>query len=225
MSNEELFLLRCLIEGVLLIIAGRMGSQYLYAFIIANLLLVPLFGQKLVLLFGIITNAGNVSYASAIIAAALIIERDDKKERLPLIGMGLIASVTFVSIAVSSAMMHDTQEGAVTGGYLSSLFSFAPRISAASFSAYAIAMMVFSNVYLSLKDVSEKALWFRVFVSCVIAQAVDSIIFYTLAFSGVLPVQEILVVMLFGFLTKCVVSLLLLPFVSLSLNRSLKNLF
>ncbi len=67
-----------------------------------------------------------------------------------------------------------------------------------------------------LKTTGRKNLWLRNIGSQIIAQILDSLIFFTIAFYGALPLNMLAEAMIIGFFLKAEITILSTPFLYLS---------
>lgn len=70
------------------------------------------------------------------------------------------------------------------------------RMLAASFAAYLVGSLVNAKVMAKMKARSEKGLMLRCILSTLIGEGLDAIIFITIAFWGVMPLQELAMMVL-----------------------------
>ena len=86
MFNELIFILT--VGGVFgfLLLCFLLGRRWLYAAIAINLILIGVFGAKLISLFGHITNVGNIFYVAVFFVGQLLVEHYGKEEAF---GLGL----------------------------------------------------------------------------------------------------------------------------------------
>jgi uncharacterized PurR-regulated membrane protein YhhQ (DUF165 family) len=73
--NELIFIGAVVAALLFVFLAARLGREWLLCSIIANLLLVAVFGAKLISLWGFVTNVGNVPYACVFLATDFLLER------------------------------------------------------------------------------------------------------------------------------------------------------
>jgi hypothetical protein len=90
------------------------------------------------------------------------------------------------------------------------VFGSTPRIVFASLTAYIVSSMVDVEVYHLWKNRIQKAKWSRVLVSNGISTFVDSCLFITIAFAGIMPVLPLIVGQ---YLVKMVITILSLPLI------------
>jgi queuosine precursor transporter len=212
MSNESLFILSALIDIVFVLLAARRGINWLFGTIIINLILIGIFGAKLITVFGFVTNAGNVFYACVFLSTYFLLERYRKQEGLKTIWLGVGFILFFVIMSqlatkfIGLALSDDANTAILT------LFSFSLRITIASIIAYVFAQYVNILVYEWIRvRTHEKFLWLRSNSANILAQLVDSLLFFSIAFfdlPGPLLVQTILV----GWLIKTLVVAIGTPF-------------
>ncbi len=93
------------------------------------------------------------------------------------------------------------------------ILGYAPRLLAASFSAYLAGEFVNSFVLARLKVLTRgRWLWTRTISSTLIGQGIDSLIFITLAFAGTIPQAAISQLILAQWLLKTIYEVLATPF-------------
>ena len=217
--NEKYFILRIIIEAALIMIAGRAGKLYLYALMIINLLLVPVFGQKIIEVFGIQTNGGNTFYAVAILCFAMLIEKYGMKEFKGVLGYCVFAFMGYITLSTVSHYIIGIDD---KSALINTVFTFVPKIMLASLVAFIVSIILFVKIYQFLNNRFPGEYIFRMTNTIVIVQFVDSILFFMFAFWGELPIHTLLIALLYGFLMKSVVSVVLIPFVSFGIGKSIR---
>jgi queuosine precursor transporter len=201
-----------LVNIVFIFFSARRGTHWLFGTIAINLILVGIFGAKLVSVFGFTTNAGNVFYACVFLATHFILEREGRHTGLKTIWIGSSLVLFFVFMSQFASQFAGLPLSETVNTSISTLFSFSARITFASIIAYAFAQYVNVSVYEWLKTRTRgNFLWLRSNGANVVSQLVDSLLFFTIAFptlSGPLLVQAILV----GWLIKTSVVVIGTPF-------------
>jgi uncharacterized integral membrane protein (TIGR00697 family) len=92
------------------------------------------------------------------------------------------------------------------------ILGFLPRIVAASLFAYLFGQLVNSFILVKIKEMTKgRRLWLRLISSTLAGEAIDTAIFCTIAFFGVLPFPEFLNYMITGYVYKCALEIVLLP--------------
>jgi queuosine precursor transporter len=205
MSNEALFLFSALVDVLFVFIAARLGKEWMYATIAVNLILVGIFGAKLINALGFTTNVGNVYYACVFLATYFLIEQYGEKVNLKtiLFGTSFVLFFGILSQLVIRAAGSPLSEEVNAAS--SVLFSFSPRVFFASILAFVFAQHVNISLYQWLKKKTKgKYIWFRCNAANIAGQFVDSALFFTIAFvdlPGPILIQAILV----GWLLKTLV--------------------
>ena len=189
-----------------------LGKEFLYASICANLILIGTAGPKLIAIFGFTTNAGNVFYAAVFFATYLLIEHHDQKPGVRAIWIGSSAAVLFLIMTQLTLNFGSAPEGQAVSEAFKSIFRVTPRVALASISAYIIAQYLNVRLYHIWKQQTEKAfLWLRAGLTVVIAQMVDSIIFFMVAFLGVVSSEAVIQSLTTGYIIKVAVGFISIP--------------
>ncbi|MES3006025.1 MAG: queuosine precursor transporter [Patescibacteria group bacterium] len=197
MSNESLFLISALADITFVFFSARRGINWLLGTVIVNLMLVAIFGAKLVVVFGLTTNAGNVFYACVFLATHFLLERHGKQMGLKTIWYGASFMIFFALMSQFATQFTGISLSDGANNAILTLFSFSLRITFASILAYIFAQCVNVLIYEWLKEKARgKFLWLRINGSNIISQLVDSMLFFSIAFfdlPGPILVQAILV--------------------------------
>lgn len=216
MSNEALFILAAVVDVIFVAFAAWRGRDWLYTAIGINLVLISAFGAKLFVVFGTITNIGNIFYACAFLGTHFLLERYGTRDakRIVWFGVGIIGfffSMSYIATQLVGAPVSETANTAIT-----TVFDTSIRIVAASVLGYIFAQRVNTALYLWLvRKTNDRYLWLRSNAANTIAQLVDSVIFFSLAFTdlaGGLLLQSILS----GWIIKTAVVLLGTPLLYLN---------
>lgn len=125
-----------------------------------------------------------------------------------------LMSFVVVNLPSAATMNPNTQAA------LEQIFGQTPRIVAASLVAFAAGEFVNSFVLAKMKIASAgKFLWLRTTGSTFAGEAVDSLVFYPIAFLGVWSNEQVLTVMWSNYLLKVLWEILATPFTYLIVNR------
>ena len=140
-----------------------------------------------------------------------------KARRVIWVGFGALVFMAFMSwavVAMPPAASWDGQDA------YESVFGQVPRIVLASILAFWAGEFVNSYVLARMKIWTKgKALWSRTIGSTVFGQAVDSAIFYPVAFLGVWDTRDVLIVMVTNWLLKVLWEALLTPLTYLVVGK------
>ena len=217
MNNEIILLIIALVDLTLIFFSFRFGKEGLTGVIVVNIVLVSTFGSQLVPVFGFLTNAGNVFYASIFLAMNMIIELYENRDARRVIWVGFMALVLFIIMGQFVIRMHGAPESLTINDSIATLFHSVPRVAFASICAYLVAQYINLWLYRALKSKHrERLLWLRNITSTSAAQIVDSVLFFSIAFLGLLPLHLIIQSILIGTAIKILVALLSTPFLYLA---------
>lgn len=217
-SNEILWLIMLALNfiGILLVYRffGRIG---LYAWVPIAVIIANIQVIKTVELFGLTSSLGNIVYATSFLATDILSENYGKKDAGRAVGIGFItlASLTvFMNLALlfKPAAIDFAQESMVT------LYTLLPRIALASFVAYGVSQFhdVWAYSLMKSRHPEKNRIWIRNNVSTMVSQAIDSIIFVTIAFAGTIPVADFWEIAVTTYVLKWIVAAADTPLVYLA---------
>src|SRR5262245_63627297 len=158
---------------------------------------------------GIVVPAGVFIYALTFTLLDLINERLGKRGARQVIGTAFCANLLLAAYAQLTVWwpapaFFDGQQAVVR------VLGATPRIVAASLIAYLVASLVDAELFAWWRARVGGYRWARVLVSNALSTAVDSLVFVTLAFAGVLPVLPLVVGQ---YLVKMAVTVVSLPLI------------
>jgi uncharacterized integral membrane protein (TIGR00697 family) len=212
--NEALFIGAVLIDLIFILGSLRFGRYGLILAVTVNLILVSSFAPKIVITFGLLSNVGNIFYGSLFLSMNLILERYGKSAAYEAIWLSFAGNMFFITMSQFALRFTGDTQSTSANDAISTLFSSAPRIALASIVAYLIVQYFNAWFYTVLKErAGNKNLWIRYISSTTLSQFFDSIIFFSIAFFGALPVNVLLTAMAFGFLLKSFIGFTSVPFI------------
>ncbi len=187
---------------------SRMGKLWSIFLLPLLLILGGIFSAKWLLFAGININVGNVFYATTFIVLHILIEQGKKKEAIRAIwaSAGLFAYfgvVTYLAIKLSPVAA-----GAISNDALRVVFSTTIRGTMASIFAFILAQ--YSNVWIYealMRRHRGRLMLVRSSVAIIAGQFIDSILFFSVAFYEVLPLETLLWAALTGFAVKSIIGL------------------
>jgi uncharacterized integral membrane protein (TIGR00697 family) len=143
----------------------------------------------------------------------IINEKFGKKEVYRMIFLGLLAQIAFLVFAYlvinASAAPFFTHQAA-----FEAVFGMVPRVVVAGLLAFAVSELLDANLYQWLRGLTGgKHLWMRNAFSSLPAMAIDSIVFVTFAFWGVMPLLPLVIGLT---VTKWIVGIVDIPFMYLA---------
>lgn len=139
-----------------------------------------------------------------------------------LIWLGFAMNFFFVMVgalcdAIPGAPYWDNEEG------FHAIFGLAPRIAAASFIAFICGSFINAYVMSKMKIASNgKNFSLRAILSTVAGESIDSLIFFPLALSSVVPAKELILLMVWQVILKTVYGIIALP-ITIRVVKALKK--
>ncbi|MCR4750983.1 MAG: queuosine precursor transporter [Eubacterium sp.] len=219
MQNEWIFLITVLIYlGSVLALYKLFGRNGLYIFAVFGTLLGNIAVCKCIDLFGFSTTAGNVLYASTFLITDILSEKYGKKAASRAVAYSFSIMLLWM-LGTQLILLFTPNASDYINGSLQVVFGLVPRITLASLAGFLCSqnLDVFLYHFIWEKTGSSRArLWMRNNGSTLISQAVDTVIFTTLAFWGVYPGNVFLSIMITTYVFKAVVALLDTPFMYLA---------
>lgn len=218
--NEFLLFLTVILSTLFVYITWRIGAEerLCYTTIAVFLILIASVGGKLVEFFGHETNVGNIYYAALFLATYFIIERFGKRGGIRSLMVGAVIAVFFSALVQIAILYEGTESSAALNEALSTVFASSLRVAFASLVAFLVSQSVNILLYIYLKERAQgRYLWLRANATNVLAQIVDSAIFFLIAFWGIVAPENITDILLTGILIKVVYMMLASPL--LYLNR------
>ncbi|XMB72500.1 queuosine precursor transporter [Mycoplasmatota bacterium WC30] len=225
MPNELIWVLFALTNFVLFLIMykifGRMGIFYwiVIATILANIQVI-----KIVPLFGLEANLGNIMYGTIFLATDVLNEVYSKKEAKKAVYLGFMTMI-FTVIIMQIAIQFIASPADFGHDSLETIFGFMPRIVLGSLTAFIISQLIDVNLFQKIKQKlpENKFLWIRNNGSTIVSQLIDTIIFVPIAFIGTVPTSVLISILVSTYLIKILVAALDTPFIYLT--KKIKPLY
>ncbi|MBI4031096.1 MAG: queuosine precursor transporter, partial [Proteobacteria bacterium] len=179
---------------------------------VTTLLLTAIVAPKIIEISFLTISAATLVYPLTCIFGDTLTEvyGFNRTRRIIWIGLicsGLLVFFTWLAIVLPAAGSYPHQEAFAT------VLGSVPRIVASSFTAYFICEMINSLIMSKMKIWSKgNHFSLRAMASTVVAQAADSIVFFTMAFLGVLPGTVILKLIVTTWIVKSLYEFAVLPF-------------
>lgn len=217
--NNLIFIVSVLFYlGSVLLLYKLFGKTGLYIFTVFSTILANIQVCKCVDLFGFSTTAGNVLYAATFLVTDILSERYGKKAAGRAVKYGLCVTLLWiVGTQLTLAIVPNAND--YVSDSLNVVFGLVPRIAFASLVGYvcsqSIDVFLYHYIWKKTGENSTK-LWVRNNFSTLISQAVDTIVFTTLAFLGTYPTGVFMSILLTTYLFKAVVALFDTPFIYLA---------
>lgn len=183
-----------------------LGILFCVCLIASNLL-----EAKVVQLWGVTATAGLIVFPISYIINDCIAEVWGFKKARLIIWSGfamnfLVIGFAQLAVLLPAAPFWEGEEG------FNFVFGMAPRIAAASLTAFLVGSFLNAYVMSKMKLASGgKNFSLRAIVSTLVGESADSIIFFPIAFGGLLPVRELLIMIATQAVLKSLYEVIILP--------------
>ncbi|MDP6668558.1 MAG: queuosine precursor transporter [Candidatus Krumholzibacteria bacterium] len=222
MSNGLIYILQTLGTLALVLACFRLGRVWLVSYMAMATVMMNLVVVKQISLFGLAATGGNVLYASLYLATDLLSEHWGAKEARRAVRIGFVGGLFFL-VTTQVMLRYTPLDFDVAHPHMAELFGFLPRIVLGSLAAFLTAQHLDVWLYHKIRSLTgDRHLWLRNNGSTWISQAVDTGVFYFIAFAGVLPIGEAI---LFTWILKILIAALDTPFLYWSRKLRPNTLF
>jgi hypothetical protein len=178
---------------------------------VACLIAANITATKLIEPWGLVMDAGTIVFPVSYILGDVLTEVYGFRAARRVIWLGFLANLLVVAAIALAGVVPGASFWDGQAAY-DQILGFVPRILAASFCAYLVGEFANSVVLAKMKVATGgRHLWTRTIGSTLVGQGLDSLIFVTLAFSGVVPVEAMLVMIATQWLVKSAYEALATP--------------
>lgn len=189
------------------------------AFFVTALIAANVMSVKLVDFFGLEIDAGTLIFPLTYIFGDILTEVYGYGRARQVIWLGFFCNLLFV-LAMYAGQVAPASTNFDAQPAYERILGYTPRLLLASFSAYLVGEFVNSYILARLKVATHgRFLWLRTIGSTVAGQAVDSIIFVTIAFAGEVSWAVVWVIARNNWVLKTAYEVLATPLTYLIVNR------
>jgi len=178
---------------------------------------------KLVTVFGLETALGNILYGSVFLATDILNLKYGEKAAKKSILVGFIAMI-MMTIFMTLSLIYVPSSNDFAQESLKTIFTVNARITIASITGFVVSQYLDAKIFHKLQE-KYKKLWLSNNASTIICQLIDTIIFVTITYIGLLDFKTLLVLMLTMYLFKVIVAILDTPFIYISSKIKAKDEF
>jgi uncharacterized integral membrane protein (TIGR00697 family) len=192
---------------------GPVSQLYLLVTVlfVACLIAANITATKLIEPWGLVMDAGTIVFPLSYILGDVLTEVYGFRAARRVIWLGFLANLLVVAAIALAGVVPGASFWDGQAAY-DQILGFTPRILAASFCAYLVGEFANSVVLAKMKVATGgRHLWTRTIGSTLVGQGLDSLIFVTLAFSGVIPFEAMLVMIATQWLVKSAYEALATP--------------
>jgi hypothetical protein len=216
--NELLWAVMLIFNFGAIMISYRLwGKVGLFIWIPLSVIVANVQVTKTVELFGLESTLGNIVYATSFLATDILSECYGKRDAAKAVAIGFF-SLVVMTILMNLALVFTPAPSDFVQESLVTIFSLMPRIALASLIAYLFSQLhdIQAFAYWKRRLPGNRTLWLRNNMSTMVSQAIDTLIFTTIAFWGVYPWEVLWQIMLTTYLLKWIVAALDTPFMYLA---------
>lgn len=214
MFNEWFGLFFALINFILVLAMYRLfGKTGLFVWIGFSTVMANLQVVKTVEMFGMTATLGNAMYGTAFLVTDILNEKYGKDEAKKAVWLGFFTLLA-MTLIMQMVLLFKPHETDFAQEALSTIFSILPRIAAGSLAAYLVSQLtdVYIFTYLKKKFPKENQFWIRNNGSTMISQLLDTLIFTSIAFLGVFPMEDWIQIFFTTYVLKFFIAVLDTPF-------------
>jgi len=214
MINEILWVVLLVVSFALIIVAYRLfGKMGLFIWTAIAVILANIQVMKTVQIFGLVTAMGNVVYSSLFLVTDIMAENHSKKDAQKAVWIGFFALIS-TTLIMQITLFFTPDASDSLSPHIEAIFSFLPRITLASLTAYLISQSHDVWLFAALKKrLKSKKLWLRNNLSTITSQFLDNVIFTLLAFVGEFSWIIIAQIFVTSMILKIIISFFDTPFV------------
>jgi queuosine precursor transporter len=183
-------------------------SLFIYALIYGGLVcMAGVLGTKIVALGPLTVEAGIIAFLQLVVLSSAVSELHGSETAAKLVRYGfipLILSAMLIQLVIAlPAAGFWTQQEAFAG-----ILGQGSRLMLAGLISYGISQTLNIMLFDALRKNTGKLVWLRGMIAAVASQVVDTGLFITIAFLGVLPIMPLLIS---GITAKVILSIIMVP--------------
>ncbi|MBU7043138.1 MAG: queuosine precursor transporter [Theionarchaea archaeon] len=191
------------------VVARKYGVEYMIGMYCALIVVANILASKIVVFASFTVPAAVIVYASSFLLTDMLSEFYGKEQARKAVWAGFMANImlvvsVYIAIIWQGAPFWENQSAFET------VLKNTPRIVAASMIAYLVSQHHDVISYHWWKKRFPEHLWLRNNASTVVSQALDTVIFISLAFYGIFPIGTMIVGQ---YVVKLLIALLDTPFI------------
>lgn len=223
MNNLIISISYLLLSFILTIIAYKyFGKIGLITWMCILLIISNIQTMKVSNILGFSVSLGNISYGGTFLATDLLNEKYGKKVTKQAILLSFLIMIMFC-LSMSLFLEFEPSELDVTQNSLLTIFHYLPRITITSLIAYFISQHCDAFLYDTIRQ-KTKVLWIKNYISTVVSQILDTMIFTLGAFLGVLSFANIVEIAITMLIFKIIIALLDIPFMYFATGLKVREL-
>ena len=214
--NNLLLLGAILLTFSLVVVLGKtLGEVGLIGFMGLATIMANIFICKSVDLLGLSATLGNVMFASNFLITDILTEVYGVKSARKGVVFAICSSVIFLA-GSQIALLFTPNEIDIAQESMANLFSFAPRITAASVALFALSNVLDVTLYEKMRIKSGgKKMWLRNNLCTMLCNGGENFAFYFIAFGGLFPVKDLVAMGISATIIEVIIAVIDTPFLYL----------
>ncbi len=210
--NELLCVITLVISFTFVILSYKfLGKTGLFLWIAIATIVSNIQTVKLVNIFGIESSLGTILYGSTFLATDILNLKYGKKEAKKTILIGFLTMIV-MTVFMSLCLKYAPSSNDFAQQSLTTIFTVNIRITIASLIAFALSQFIDTILFQKLQKKYNK-LWLSNNASTMICQIIDTIIFCTITYYGLVDIQVIFQIMISMYVFKFVIALCDTPYI------------
>lgn len=210
--NELLCVITLVISFTFVILSYKfLGKTGLFLWIAIATIVSNIQTVKLVNIFGIESSLGTILYGSTFLATDILNLKYGKKEAKKTILIGFLTMIV-MTVFMSLCLKYEPSSNDFAQQSLITIFTVNIRITIASLIAFAFSQFIDTILFQKLQKKYNK-LWLSNNASTMICQIIDTIIFCTITYYGLVDIQVIFQIMISMYVFKFVIALCDTPYI------------
>lgn len=216
-----IFVWICIVAANIVLFAYLSAKHKTYAYLFAALstyiVLANIIAFRIMYVGPFVVPVAIVVYSLTFLITDFLSEKYGRKVARKAVLSGFIINVLAVIVILFSNNMPYPSFASEQAELFAKTFSFTSRIVLGSLVAYIISQNVSVTIYHVVKVKTKgKKMWLRNNLSTSVAQLVDTIIFISMAFYGVFPLNALKSMIISQYIIKLLIALIDTPFLYLS---------
>ena len=210
--NELLCVITLIISFTFVILSYKfLGKTGLFLWIAIATIVSNIQTVKLVNIFGIESSLGTILYGSTFLATDILNLKYGKKEAKKTILIGFLTMIV-MTVFMSLCLKYAPSSNDFAQQSLITIFTVNIRITIASLIAFAFSQFIDTILFQKLQKKYNK-LWLSNNASTMICQIIDTIIFCTITYYGLVDIHVIFQIMISMYAFKFVIALCDTPYI------------
>ena len=176
------------------VLGKKYGAYYPVAIMASLVVIANVIAAKVIPIGPFVINAGVLVYASTFLITDVIAEIWGKSEARKAVWAGFFANIALVLFVLVAVNLPTADFAAEIGKSFDMVFGLTPRIVLGSMIAYLVSQHWDVFFFHKIRDWTKgKHLWLRNNLSTITSQIIDSVLFVTIAFYGVIPITGLMI--------------------------------